>query len=86
MALARYFAPLKSASEAEGDTPESVQAQMIAEHTHWLRRAGIAVAARVPVELSPRFALDAEQLAEEAAVLMERRAPNKGITEPTYLC
>ena len=77
---------MRSASESEGDTPESVQAQMIGEHTDRLRRAGIAVAVRVPVELSPRFALDAEQLAEKAAVLMERRAPNKGITEPTYLC
>jgi hypothetical protein len=77
---------LKSASEAEGDTPESVQAQMIAGHTDWLRRARIAVAVGVPVGLSPRFALDAEQLAEKAAVLTERRAPNKGITEPTYLC
>ncbi|MGA2033204.1 MAG: UDPGP type 1 family protein [Thermoguttaceae bacterium] len=59
---ARAFAPLKNAPGAKLDTPEAVQGQMIALHSDWLRRAGAEVAAGVPVEISPLFALDADEL------------------------
>ena len=56
------FAPLKNASGAKDDTPESVRAQMSALHRGWLRQAGAEVADDVPVEISPLYALDAEEL------------------------
>ena len=37
---ASAFAPLKNASGAAADTPESVKAQMSDLHRHWLREAG----------------------------------------------
>jgi UDP-N-acetylglucosamine/UDP-N-acetylgalactosamine diphosphorylase len=56
------FAPLKNASGAKNDTPESVRAQMSALHHDWLHYAGAEVADSVTVEISPLYALDAEQL------------------------
>ncbi len=56
------FAPLKNASGEPRDTPESVQAQMSAVYADWLREAGFEVAPGTPVEISPLFALDVEQL------------------------
>lgn len=76
---ARHFAPLKNASGAEQDTPESVKAQMVALHTQWLRRAGAEVADGVQVEISPLFALDAEELARKTR-------PGTRVTEATYFC
>jgi UDP-N-acetylglucosamine/UDP-N-acetylgalactosamine diphosphorylase len=73
----RHFAPLKNASGQPHDTPESVKAQMADLHREWLRRAGFEVADGVPVEISPLFALDAEEMA--ARILSTKR-----ITEPTY--
>jgi len=72
------FAPLKNASGAPADTPESVQAQMCNLHGRWLREAGVEVAEGVAVEISPWVALDAEEL---------RGKVQRGlkITEPTYL-
>lgn len=75
---ARHFAPLKNASGQPSDTPESVQAQWSALHREWLRRAGFDVADDVPVEISPRFALDAEELGT-------RMLAKKSITKATYL-
>ena len=60
---ARAFAPLKNASGAKADTPESVRAQMAALHREWLRQAGATVDDEVVVEISPLYALDAEELA-----------------------
>jgi len=74
---ARAFAPLKNASGAACDTPESVRAQLVAEHARWLRLAGAEVADGVPVEISPLLALDPEELA--------RRLPTgTRVSEPTY--
>jgi UDP-N-acetylglucosamine/UDP-N-acetylgalactosamine diphosphorylase len=56
------FAPLKNASGEKADTPETVRAQMVALHTEWLRQAGVEVAEGVPVEISPLFALDPDEL------------------------
>jgi UDP-N-acetylglucosamine/UDP-N-acetylgalactosamine diphosphorylase len=74
---AKHFAPLKNASGEPRDTPESVKAQMAALHREWLRCAGFDVAGDVPVEISPLFALDADELGA-------RMLSKKPITEPTY--
>jgi UDP-N-acetylglucosamine/UDP-N-acetylgalactosamine diphosphorylase len=74
----RHFAPLKNASGQPHDAPESVKAQVSALHREWLRRAGVDVGDEVPVEISPLFALDAEELAG-------RMLSKKPITQPTYL-
>jgi UDP-N-acetylglucosamine/UDP-N-acetylgalactosamine diphosphorylase len=74
---AEHFAPLKNAPGEAKDTPEAVRAQMIALHSRWLRDAGVAVGDGVPVEISPLYALDAEELAQRVA-----KTP---IAQPTYL-
>ena len=57
--------------------PEVVRARMIAEHTRLLRHVGVEVDEGVPVEISPLFALDEEQLIEKADL-------PRHITEPTF--
>lgn len=74
---ARHFAPLKNASGQAADTPESVRARLSALYREWLRGAGFEVADGVPVEISPRFALDAEEF-------RSRMLARKPIVEPTY--
>lgn len=74
---ARQFAPLKNASGLPQDTPESVRSQIVALHTEWLRQAGVVVYPGVPVEISPLFALDAQEAARRAAGLPP-------ITQATY--
>jgi UDP-N-acetylglucosamine/UDP-N-acetylgalactosamine diphosphorylase len=74
---ARCFAPLKNEPGAERDSPQSVQAQMIALHAEWLRQAGTELLDGVPVEISPLFALDAAEAASKVK-------PGLRITEPTY--
>ncbi len=73
-----HFAPLKNASDAEEkeDTPETVKAQMIALHSEWLRQARAEVDEGVPVEISPLFALDAEELKGKIK-------PGTRLTKPT---
>jgi len=73
------FAPLKNASGSKTDTPETVRAAMVAQHVRWLRQAGAEVAKGVTVEISPLWALDAEEVA--------RKVPrNTRLTEDTYFC
>lgn len=74
---AEHFAPLKNAPGSASDTPESVRAQMMALHRAWLRRAGVEVPDQVPVEISPLYALDAEELAAR------KDLPDR-VIEPTY--
>jgi UDP-N-acetylglucosamine/UDP-N-acetylgalactosamine diphosphorylase len=74
---ATAFAPLKNASGAKEDTPESVRTQMCAMHRDWLRQAGAAVDDSILVEVSPLFALDADDLAA-------RLPPCTQVTTPTY--
>ena len=71
------FAPLKNAPGAERDTPDWVRKQMMAQARRWLRAAGAEVADDVPVEISPLYALDAEELAEKVG-------PGVKVTEATY--
>jgi UDP-N-acetylglucosamine/UDP-N-acetylgalactosamine diphosphorylase len=59
---ASAFAPLKRASGAALETPELVKAQISDLHRQWLREAGVEVADGIAVEISPWFALDAEEL------------------------
>ncbi len=75
---ASAFAPLKNASGAAADTPESVKKQISDFHRQWLRQAGVDVAEGVAVEISPRFALDAEELCVKIR-------PGLKINQPTYL-
>ena len=76
---AKGFAPVKNAPGEKQDTPEAVQAAMIALHTEWLRQAGATVAPGTPVEISPLFALDAAELSGKIA-------PGLHVTQPTYFC
>ena len=75
---ASAFAPLKNASGAAVDTPESVKAQISDLHRQWLREAGVEVADGIAVEISPLLALDAEELRGKVD-------PGLKITAPTYL-
>ncbi|MBX7167205.1 MAG: UTP--glucose-1-phosphate uridylyltransferase [Pirellulales bacterium] len=73
------FAPLKNGPDERRDTPATVRAQMISLHTAWLRAAGAMVDPGVAVEISPRLALDADQL---RSVL----PPGLRVTAPRYFC
>jgi UDP-N-acetylglucosamine/UDP-N-acetylgalactosamine diphosphorylase len=75
---ASHFAPVKNGPGAPRDTAETVQAQMIALHRRWLEQAGARVAPGIAVEISPLFALDAD----DAAM---RLAKNADIAATTYL-
>lgn len=68
---ASEFAPVKNAPGAERDSPEKVQAQMIALHRRWLEQAGARVAPGIAVEISPLFALGAEGVPERLTVGFE---------------
>ena len=68
---ATHFAPVKNAPGAERDSPEKVKAQMIALHRLWLERAGAHVAPGIAVEISPLFALDAEETAGKTGARSE---------------
>jgi UDP-N-acetylglucosamine/UDP-N-acetylgalactosamine diphosphorylase len=74
---ARAFAPLKNAPGAKADTPDAVRAQMAALGRAWLRRAGAEIGDDIPVEISPLFALDVDELAAKIQ-------PGTRIATPTY--
>ena len=73
------FAPLKNAPGAEKDTAEYVQQMMLAQHRRWLEAAGAELAENVDVEISPGFALDAQEVAQ-------RVQPQQQFAESQYLC
>ncbi|MBN1590596.1 MAG: UDPGP type 1 family protein, partial [Pirellulales bacterium] len=66
-------------SGEKANTPEMVRAQMIGLHAAWLRRAGAELSEGVAVEISPLYALDAEELSGKIP-------PKTRITEDTYFC
>lgn len=76
------FAPLKNATGA--DSPATVRAALIAQAADWLEHAGVRVPRdadgnpTVALEVSPLFALDAEELARK----VDR---NLHVDRPTYL-
>ena len=59
----RVFAPVKNASGSATDSPETVRRQMSDLYREWLVAAGAKVG-DVTVEISPRVALDAADLAQ----------------------
>jgi UDP-N-acetylglucosamine/UDP-N-acetylgalactosamine diphosphorylase len=61
----REFLPVKNREGA--DSPETVRAGLLQLHREWLTQAGAEVAPHARVEISPRFALDARELAEKVA-------------------
>lgn len=73
----RVFAPVKNASGAKSDTPESVQRQILDLHREWLTAAG-AIVGESTVEISPLFALDAADVAR-------RVSPGSTFAGLTYL-
>jgi UDP-N-acetylglucosamine/UDP-N-acetylgalactosamine diphosphorylase len=75
---ASCFAPVKNAPGSEKDSPEQVRARMSAVHTAWLREAGATVAPGVPVEISPLYALDADEV-------RRKFRPGGEVTAPLYL-
>ncbi len=54
------FAPVKNF--AGEDSPETACAAMMALHRRWLKQAGLDVPGDLAVEISPLFALDADEL------------------------
>lgn len=54
------FAPVKNKDGV--DSPATAKAMMIAQATRWLREVDVEVAEGVKVEISPLFALDADEL------------------------
>lgn len=56
------FAPLKNASGAPKDTPESTRQAIVERAKRWLEQAGCTVQGDVAVEICPALALDAEEL------------------------
>jgi UDP-N-acetylglucosamine/UDP-N-acetylgalactosamine diphosphorylase len=54
------FAPVKNAEGA--DSPETARAALAAQHRRWLKQAGVPVPAGACIEISPVFALDANEL------------------------
>jgi UDP-N-acetylglucosamine/UDP-N-acetylgalactosamine diphosphorylase len=67
------FCPLKNKS---GDfSPPFVQAALSRLHADWLRAAGLVVPDALPVEISPLYALDADELAGKVDRQMRCDAP-----------
>jgi UDP-N-acetylglucosamine/UDP-N-acetylgalactosamine diphosphorylase len=54
------FNPIKNAKGA--DSPDSARAALLRLHRAWLRTAGAQVDDATPIEISPLFALDAEEV------------------------
>ncbi len=72
---AEEFSPVKNASG--NDSPDTSRAAQVALHTRWLSEAG-AIANGQPVEISPLFAFDEEEV-------KKRVSPGTKFTGPTYL-
>jgi len=72
----REFNPVKNASG--DDSPETSRAALLQLHRSWLRAAGATIDDSVPIEISPLFALDAD----EVRVKVNRGTSFDG---PTYL-
>jgi UDP-N-acetylglucosamine/UDP-N-acetylgalactosamine diphosphorylase len=74
---AEEFAPIKNASGP--DSPETAKTAQVALHTGWLKSVGIDPQGH-PVEISPLFALDPDELAEK--ILSQTVPPGTMITGP----
>ncbi|MFI4875708.1 MAG: UTP--glucose-1-phosphate uridylyltransferase [Blastopirellula sp. JB062] len=72
------FAPVKNADGAPSDTPAAARDALTAIYAKWLADSGVKVEPNVPLEISPLFALDADELQSK----VEGMSP---IVEPTVL-
>jgi UDP-N-acetylglucosamine/UDP-N-acetylgalactosamine diphosphorylase len=59
------FAPVKNADGAATDTPEQSKTALMDLHRRWIEAAGSTVEPGVGVEISPLWALDAEEVARK---------------------
>lgn len=59
------FAPVKNAADAKDETIATAQAAMIARDKAMFQAAGVKVAEGVPIEVNPRWALDAEEVSRK---------------------
>ncbi|TWT39251.1 UTP--glucose-1-phosphate uridylyltransferase [Blastopirellula retiformator] len=75
---ATTFAPVKNADGAPSDTPSAARAALTAIYAEWLTAAGVSVESGIPIEISPLYAIDAEELKSKA----EGLSP---VVEPTVL-
>jgi UDP-N-acetylglucosamine/UDP-N-acetylgalactosamine diphosphorylase len=75
---AEVFAPVKNAEGAPTDTPAATKNALTRLHTQWLRQAGAHVKHGTLVEISPLWALDAEQVAQRVKLPCT-------IDQPTFL-
>jgi UDP-N-acetylglucosamine/UDP-N-acetylgalactosamine diphosphorylase len=75
------FAPLKNAPGAAKDTPEYVHRFMFDQHRRWLEGAGALVDADANIEISPLYALDADEVAAKIA-RGQRFDKSQYLTEP----
>lgn len=73
---AREFNPVKN--KTGQDSPECVKQAMSAIFRGWLQLASVEVNAHLPIEVSPLFACDADQLREKVE-------PGTKFSEPVYL-
>jgi UDP-N-acetylglucosamine/UDP-N-acetylgalactosamine diphosphorylase len=71
----REFNPVKNATG--DDSPQTAVEALLRLHRGWLQAAGVIVDNQTPVEISPLFALDAEELRGKVAQWT-------CVTEPTY--
>jgi UDP-N-acetylglucosamine/UDP-N-acetylgalactosamine diphosphorylase len=71
------FAAVKNAAGAPSETAETAQAAMVQQDRAKLEAAGVTVAEDVPVEINPRWAFDAEEVARKLG-------PNQTVREPRY--
>ena len=73
----RAFAPVKNANHASSDTPQTAQHAMVKLDAAMLREAGMNVTADIDVEVNPRWATTAEEVASHLA-------PGTNISKATY--
>jgi UDP-N-acetylglucosamine/UDP-N-acetylgalactosamine diphosphorylase len=71
---AREFNPVKNATG--DDSPQTAREALLRLHRGWLREAGVRVDDQTPVEISPLFALDADELGGKVP-------PGTSVTEAT---
>ncbi len=61
------FAAVKNAETAKSETATTTKAAIVAQHTRWLRAAGVTVADGVQVEIHPSVAHDSATVAQRFA-------------------
>ncbi len=75
---AEWFAPVKNPPGEKIDAADMTQAALVKLHRGWLEAAGVRVAPNVPVEISPLYALDADQVKLKIT-------PGTVIEKPVYI-